>query len=102
MQVEKYERPMRNSNIPLRREHHSEIIAENFPELKKDRSPQSEKAYCVLGRETKVTTSKCIVMQLHKCLGQRVNMLAGGKEKTYIDKAVSIKNKTKTHISLKC
>lgn len=33
------------------------------------------------------------MMQLHKCLGQRVNMLAGGKEKTYIDKAVSIKNK---------
>lgn len=54
LQVEKYERPMRNSDIPLRREHHSEIIAENFPELKKDRRPQSEKAYCVLGRETKV------------------------------------------------
>lgn len=31
-------------------------------------------------------------MQLCKYLGQRINMLADGKEKKYIDKAVFIKN----------
>lgn len=33
------------------------------------------------------------MMQLHKYLGQRINMLADGKEKKYIDKEVFIKNK---------
>lgn len=66
---------MKNSNIHLRRkEHCSEIIAENFPELKKDRSLQSEKAHCILEMENKITISKYIMMQLKKYLGQRVNL----------------------------
>ena len=66
---------MKNSNIHLRRkEHYSEIIAENFPELKKDRSLQSEKACCILEMENKITISKYIMMQLKKYLGQRVNL----------------------------
>lgn len=32
-------------------------------------------------------------MQLCKYLGQRINMLADGKEKKYIDRAVFIKNR---------
>jgi hypothetical protein len=33
------------------------------------------------------------MMQLCKYLGQRINMLADGKEKKYIDRAAFIKNR---------
>lgn len=42
-------------------------------ELKKDRSPQSEKPHCVLGRANKKNVHQTITMQLKQYLGERVN-----------------------------
>lgn len=42
-------------------------------ELKKDRSPQSEKTYCVLARTNKKNVHLTITMQLEQYLGKRVN-----------------------------